>query len=458
MSAWYGASSLALVIGAVCFLYWVLASNLARQEDRFSGDELSNVRMVLAHAASTRAAIQAPQHLDEGRELYVRLLGKDGQVLLETPGMQREVPAPPAHEWAPVLASIRSPAGARGGVRTGRGEYFETLTAPAQLGPASPVAYIQVATNRGDEDRLLALYRDRMALVIGLATLATIVAGYLIARAGTRPVLAIDAAAARIGSRTMHERIATVGLPAELAGLAQTFNTMLDRLEQSFKRVSQFSDDVAHELRSPINNMRGEIEVALAREREPEAYRQVLGSCLEECGRISRIIKSLLFLARDDDNGSSLQREPCDVGRELEAVREFYEPAAAEQGLALTVSVEPGLTASLDRTLFQQAVANLISNALAHTPPDGEIRIAARRRGASARLTVADTGSGIAPEHLPFVFDRLYRATLSRSGTEHAGLGLAVVRSIVQRHGGEARIESAVGRGTEVELTFPDRR
>ena len=271
-----------------------------------------------------------------------------------------------------------------------------------------------------------------------------------------RPIESIGRTAERIRSTTLHERIGMVGLPAELSGLARTFNTMLDRLQDSFARISQFSDDVAHELRTPINNLRGEIEVALTKARSSEDYRELLGSCLEECARISRVIQSLLFLARAENTPEPLQRENIDVGKELAAVQEFYEAAAAEAGVDLRAPVTDDLWAPLDRTLFQQAVGNLVSNAITHTPKDGTVQITACGDQSWLKVSVMDTGCGIAPEHLPHVLDRFYRVDRARSGSRHnVGLGLAVVKSIVERHSGTIEIDSELERGTQATLLFP---
>ncbi|HVC30137.1 MAG TPA: heavy metal sensor histidine kinase, partial [Steroidobacteraceae bacterium] len=321
---------------------------------------------------------------------------------------------------------------------------------------AADPRFIEVAMDRAHDEYLLARYRERLWLVLGSSLVLCSLVGYLIARSGMRPIEGISRKAELIRATTLHERIPADGLPAELRGLAETFNGMLDRLEQSFRHVSQFSDDVAHELRTPINNLRGEIEVALGKARSQEDYREVLGSCFEECTRISRLIRTLLFLARSDTASDALRREAVDVGEALATIGAFYEAVASEAGVLLRVASVPGLRAELDRTLFQQAIGNLISNALAHTPAGGSVELAAAGGAQGIQITVRDTGCGIGPDHLPHVFERFYRIEQARTGSEeNVGLGLAVVKSIVARHSGEVAIESKVGQGTEVRLTFP---
>jgi two-component system heavy metal sensor histidine kinase CusS len=209
-------------------------------------------------------------------------------------------------------------------------------------------------------------------------------------------------------------------------------------------------------VRTPIHNLRGEAEVALSREREPGAYREALESCVEECGRLSRIVESLLFLARAERADATVSAEPVYVARELSRIRDFYEPMATEAGVDIAVEAPADVCASLDRTLLQRAVANLVENALAHTRRGGRVWIQAAPGDGELRLTVADDGCGIPEEHLPRVFDRLYRVDSSRTGeTGGAGLGLSIVKTIAELHGGRASIESRPGEGTRVTIAVP---
>ena len=281
--------------------------------------------------------------------------------------------------------------------------------------------------------------------------------GYRIARHGIRPVEEIAATARRITSTNLRERIGSEGYPSELASLAGTFNEMLDRLEESFERISRFTADIAHDLRTPVNNIRGEAEVALARARTVDEYRDVLESSLEEAVRLSELIGDLLFLARAESPLTELHRENVNIGELLTTVRDYYEASAADAGISLVVNdgAEP-LNAELDRSLMLRAVSNLVSNAIAHTPPGGTVTLAAANEDAAIRIEVSDTGAGIPAEALPRVFDRFFRVDPSRSKTSGGtGLGLAIVQSILTLHGGSAEITSQLGRGTRVTLRMP---
>jgi two-component system heavy metal sensor histidine kinase CusS len=338
----------------------------------------------------------------------------------------------------------------RGDHRSSSGRSFRLLAI------RQPNYRIEAAMDRTAEMEMLEEYRKHLWVVLSIALVACAAAGYWIARRGLRPLQDVTATASLIRPNNLGERITDDHLPSELHELAATFNAMLDRLEQSFARQSRFSADVAHELRTPVDNLRGGVEVALSRPRSPEEYRDVLGSTLEECARLARLIDSLLFLARAENPRTQVDREPLDLGIELAAVSEFYDAAAAEAGVRLHVAASGPTPASVNRPLFQRAIGNLIANALDHVPAGGAITLLATSDDTSTVVEVSDTGGGIAPEHLPHVFDRFYRADAVReSAGNHLGLGLALVRSIAELHDGTVAIASEVGRGTRVMLTLP---
>lgn len=457
MTLWYALSSFVLIATATGLLYWMLVDTMYREDIRDLADNLNNARLLLQSSPTIRLPTSneqrpswAPRHQPE---IYLRVLDSDARTLTETPGMAEELPPPAKTE----LAALGTPDGEKRDIVSQSGKPFLSLVVRVAGQSANePPRFMQVAMDREHDEYLLARYRHLFWLVLGVSLGLSSLVGYLIARSGMRPIADIGHAAASIRVTTLHERMETESLPAELGELAETFNGMLDRLEQSFRYVTQFSDDVAHELRTPINNLRGEIEVALSKSRSGEEYRGVLESCLEECARISRLIRTLLFLARSDTTAEALQREKIDVGQELRKVETFYEAAAAEVGIDLNVSAANGVYAELDRTLFQQAIGNLISNAIAHTPAGGQVRLAANADRNRLTVSVSDTGCGIASEHLPRIFERFYRVDRARAGSaQNVGLGLAVVKSIVTRHGGQIELDSELGRGTKVSLVLP---
>jgi two-component system heavy metal sensor histidine kinase CusS len=460
LTAWYAASAFTLVLVSTGLLYWGLVTKMNREDDEELADKVRVLRAVLRDRPDDLTALR--QQAEWGwaarqyGQVHVRILDDRGQLLLQTPGMGEELP--PEVFPAP-FGSQAEPAPRGVDLRSAGGRPFRVLATRADLGVAGrPARVVQVALDRSPEEELLAEYRRGLWLVLGLALVGSTLGGYRIARRGLRPVQEVAAMARRIRPTTLGERLVTAGLPAELLALADTFNDMLDRLEESFGRLAEFSANIAHELRTPVNNLRGEAEVALGKPRSAEEYRDVLGSCLEECARLSRLIDSLLFLARAESPKAQVERERVDLGRELAAVQEFYEPTAAEAGVTLTAAATGEVVADLNRPLLQRAVGNLVANALAHTAPGGTVALTATREDGRVRVEVADDGCGIDATHLPHLFDRFYRVDRARSSASGGvGLGLAIVKCVAELHGGSVALASEVGGGTRVALLLPAR-
>ncbi len=456
LTAWYAGSAFALVLLATVSLYWALTRSLDREDDQLLADKVSVLRDVLSDRKAEPSAIvrevveswQGRQHT----QVYARIIGPGGDLVAETPGMGEILPTTtfPPPSTGPVEGID---------LDLDRGRSFRVVAVRLGDGPgARSPATVQLAMDRSHEEGILGDYRRNLWMVLGVALVICTAVGHRIARRGIRPIHEIADTARRIRPTNLAERIVADGLPAELLTLAETINGMLDRLEKSFARLGRFSADIAHELRTPVNILRGEVEVALGKPRTAEEYREVLGSNLEECGRLSRIIDSLLFLARAENPEMQITRERFDVGRELAAVCDFYEAAASEKGVRLAVSAGDQVTADLNRHLFQRAVGNVVANALAYTAPGGTVTLSATDDGTAAKVEVLDDGCGIPASHLPHVFDRFYRADQARSAeVSGVGLGLAIVRSIAELHGGDVGIASEVGHWTRVVMTFPRR-
>jgi len=275
-----------------------------------------------------------------------------------------------------------------------------------------------------------------------------------VTKRGLRPLGEMTRSLGRIGPTHLNERVAPAGWPRELQPLAVAFDAMLKRLDDSFTRLSQFSADLAHELRTPITNMLGEAQVALTRDRTPPEYRETIESTIGECERLSGIVDNLLFVARVDAAREPIAPTRFDARAAVEKIASFYQMIANDHHVTIRCSGEGQIYA--DPGLFERAVGNLVDNALRFTQEQGSIQIVLADHAANFEVAVSDNGCGIAPEHLPRVFDRFYRVESSR-GSDGAGLGLALVKSIVDLHGGSARIQSEVGRSTTVTLIFPNK-
>lgn len=455
LTAWYVLAGLALVVLATASLYFFLVKELEKSADLFLADKVNVLRTMLRERPDDWDALHEEIELESAarryQQFYIRLLDQQNVPLLTTPGMAQQL------DLAQLTSQTQGRTGRAEGMKGRDGRSFFVMATELIVGGSAQTDTVQIAIDVSQQEALLARYRQQFwVIVLGSLAIFPLI-GYQIARRGIHPVREMATTARHISSTNLHERIQPEGYPAELASLAATFNKMLDGLEESFERISRFSADIAHDLRTPVNNIRGEAEVALARARTVDEYREVLGSCLEESVRLSDLIGDLLFLARSESPLAHLHRESINIGELLSGIREYYEAPAADRGVSLSTVVpnEP-VIAQLDRTLLQRAVGNLVSNALAHTPSGKSVVLGASVEAASVRIEVSDAGIGIPAEALPRVFDRFFRVDESRSqASGGTGLGLAIVQSIMLLHGGNVEIASKVGQGTQVTLRVP---
>lgn len=396
--------------------------------------KLSLVRNLLAKAGTPRELAAVPPQLDDvlvgHHGLSVMLIAEDGAVWFASPGAVM----PKAVSGDPLGVSTW-----RVGERAWRG-----LSAPVTThlpnGPRLTAAIALEITHHR-------LFIDDFLVMLGLATVAAMLAtaglGWLATRAGLTPLVKMTQMATRLSARQLSERIPEAPLPTEIRTLATAFNAMLDRLEESFARLTAFSSDIAHELRTPVSNLMTQTHVALGRERSAEEYREVLHSSLEEYERLSRMIEEMLFLAKADNRLIVPSRENVDLAREVHDLMEFHGLVAEERGVLLELDGEA--TVWGDRLMLRRALSNLLANAIRHCP-DGQVVTVRLAQENGVRIVVENPGD-LPAEDLPRLFDRFYTGDPSRrSGHGGVGLGLAIVRSIAEAHGGGATAESGQGK------------
>jgi two-component system heavy metal sensor histidine kinase CusS len=428
--------------------YWLVVRHAVEEDNAVLADKVAAVRTELRQPDGANALAQELKspRTGEAAVYWIRIVAADGEVVTETPGMDRLLPVFLFPSQTPATGA-QVPANYRGD-----GKLFSLLS---QNEIAEGRNYtIQIAQDRSADARFRKEFRALLALVLGLGFVASALIAVTVTRRGLRPLAQMRRALERVQPARLNERIDPGRWPSELRPLAASFDDMLGRLEDSFTRLSQFSADLAHELRTPVGNMLGEAQVALRRDRRPEEYRTVIESAAAECERLSGIIDNLLFLARAESAEQQVNRSVFNGRCALEKIASFYGVSAEDA--QIKISCEGEAEVSADPLLFNRAVGNLVENALRFTPKGGEIRISLRHSQTSSEISVRDSGSGIAPEHLPRVFDRFYRGDASRSSAG-TGLGLALVKSIVDLHGGSVAVESTLGGGTTVTLIFPDK-
>jgi len=308
--------------------------------------------------------------------------------------------------------------------------------------------------DRQADGKLLSRYARALAIALPLALLIAVVGAWLTARSGLRPLRQFVTVASSIGSQSLTGRIDIAGIPSELRELANSFNSMLARLDEGMRRLVEFSGDLAHEMRTPVATLLGRTQVALSKTRDMEALRDTLASNVEELERLTRLIADMLFLAQSEQDKQAHDREVVRLEVEVNLVAEFLTQLAEDRQLEITVAGKASVRAN--RLLVQRAITNLVSNAIRHARERTAIEVTIEQSETVATLCVVNQGSAIATADLPRIFERFYRVDADRSRhSGGAGLGLAIVRSIMEMHGGEVTVSSTTSGRTTFQLRFP---
>jgi heavy metal sensor kinase len=378
---------------------------------------------------------------------------EDAYLLLDGSGKAALARGPEAESLSQataVAAALRGRPGAST-TSTDRGRRWRVASQPI-LSQGKVAAVILVAHDLGELDEVMERLALIMLALMPLALLAAGAGGYALAGRALAPVDQITRAANEISERDLSERL-PVATADELGRLATTFNALIERLQQAFERQRQFTADASHELRTPLAIIRAMTGQKLMRRRDPEEYEDALRQIDEAAAYMSKLATHLLTLARADAGHLTLERERLDLTELLEHVASQVGEAS---GRSIPVHAPGAVSVLGDPMRLTELFLNLLENATKHTPPDGTVEVSVGPDGARVTVAVRDTGVGIPPEHLPFIFERFYRVDTARAREEGgAGLGLAIARWIAEWHGGGIRAESEPGRGTTMTVTLP---
>ena len=451
------AFSLFLLLGiSASFLDWVLRTDLRHDSSLFLAAEMQNLRTLMRQrptdiSAWREEAEREVASLPGYARYYIRIVDEYGRTVIETPGMRDMVDTKAFPEPTPAYEKTIDGTDVRG-----RGDRLLLLgTQYVELHePGAGKRIIQVALDRSHDAAITSDYRKKLFAMLFVGSMLSVAFGFTIAKAGLKPLSNITRAFRGISADDLNVRVSSDEWPPEVAFLATEFDSMLERLESSFALLTQFSADLAHELRTPVNNLRGEAEVALEKSRSADEYRGVLESSLEEYERLSRVIDNLLFLARTDTRNMAVKFTPINVRQEIDGLLEYFDPLSEDKEIEVSVTGNALLKA--DAVLFRRVLINVLSNAFQYTPPKGRIAISVALLNGDVEISVTDTGIGIEKDNLEKVLDRFYRADKARSlHPQGTGLGLAIVKSIVELHSGRVMVESTPGKGTTIRLRFP---
>lgn len=445
LAVWFALASLLVLGGIGLYLYQSLEREIAWRDDSALVGRVERMRALLDDSASIDALRIRPQlyaNMLGNRESVLWLMNADGPPVIEVNPAHLPLPS------LPVSLSIQ--------------------LADAAQGPATRLAWVDVV--QGDQrlrlvagkmlverEQMLASYRLKLVGAMAFGAMLSFALGWMISQRGLRPVRQLVERAAAINVQQLHVRLAgrvnDLSPSHELFALIRALDQMLERLSEGFVQLSRFSEDLAHEMRTPLNNLMGHTQQTLRKARTGEEYQELLASNQEEYERLARMIDSMLFLSRSEQSAAAIVCEDIELSAIAAQLVEYFEGVAEERNVVFAVQASGTLYA--DRLLLQRAMANLLANALRYGARDSTVTISAQASERAVALAVHNTGTAIDAHHLPHLYERFYRCDPARSKPDDSGgLGLAIVRSIMQLHGGTARVVSDAD-GTIFTLDFP---
>lgn len=438
--------------GLGVYLYRSFVAEIERRDDILLLGKLRQIQQLLGNAGTLDIIRERPQYFRDtmsGQEnSLVRIVRDDGTRLIDVNPHTETLPLP-----MPVAVDALVTASAIYGWTSRDGYPARVVAASARIGMPAQMADITVARVYGDRSAMFAAYRWQIVISVAVSALvAAILASAMLLR-GLRPLRAIAAHAALVRPGKLEQQLEPRGAPTELLPLIHALNAMLARLQEGYARLSQFSADLAHEFRTPVTNLLGQSQVMLARPRSAHEYAQLVSSNVEELERLSRMIDSMLFLARAQQEEMVLVKQALPVQDEFLRLADFFEGLAEERDLLLDCHGSGEVLA--EPQLLRRALGNLLSNAIRHAAPGSTITLRSQAMPQGMELSVRNLGPAIPAQHLPHLFERFYRADPARSDSAAStGLGLAIVTAIMQLHGGRAAVTSDAD-ATTFTLQFP---
>lgn len=431
-----------LLLGSIGFyLYQSLQREIAWRDDQALLGRLERMQALISDSDSIEQLRGRPKLYENmlgNRDNLLWIVDDTGKVLIEINPVGMILPQLPASPQA----------------RLGDGHSSESVRFAWQDVTQGDRGLTLIAGKLlSERDQMLGAYRLKLWLAMSVGALLAFAFGWWVSQRGLHPVRLLAKRAAGIDVQHLHLRLDEFNELNELKLLCRALNQMLAGLEDGFAQLSRFSEDLAHEMRTPLGNLMGHTQQALRRSRSIEDYQNLLVSNQEEYERLARMIDSMLFLARTEQPNACVKFEHIDLHDLIEQLCEYFEGVAQERDVQLINQTQDQLLG--DPGLIRRALANLLANALRYATPESAVTVSSEISGDRLQITVHNHGEPIAEEHLPRLFERFYRCDPSRNQPDDSGgLGLAIVRSIMQLHGGCVTVDSTEA-GTSFQLAFP---
>jgi heavy metal sensor kinase len=447
LTLWYVALLMVILATFSAFLYVRLAQNLRDETDRALALEAQQIGSTLEMDHGGPFLSRALEQLPAG---IVVVLYSPSEARLEASAQGRLTPAlpPPSANQQRTFASLTT-------VSAAVGDDWRVLTTPVRS-DGQTIALLQVAQSQDLSETALHQLALQMAVAVPLTLVLAALGGSFLASRALDPIDRITRTAQRISAEDLTQRLHLPPSPDEVGRLAGTFDQMLDRLEQAFSRQRQFTADASHELRTPLAVLAAQTDLALDQARRPEDYRAALREIHQQAEQMAQLLSELLMLARVDSGPVEIDHEGLDLTALVADTVATLTPLAEAGGVMLSAPSQFPAPISGDQARLTQLIVNLVDNALKYTPVGGKVEVRVNAVDGRALLQVTDSGVGIAPEHLPHLFERFYRADAARSRDEGgAGLGLSICQWIATAHEGTIAVHSTPGSGTTFTVSLP---
>jgi len=452
LTLWYAVVFVATLCLAFTLIYFLLSLELNERTDRALERQIDHFTAMLAikDLESVKEAALIETQTAGEKDVFIRLLLPSGEAFL-TSSMSH---------WRDF--DINPKAFRR--LLEGDLTVKETVTLPEPkrdvrviygfIGPGIIMQFGQSVA--GNMRFLAALVRIFIAAMAGLLVVAVLL-GWLLSRRALAGMAAVTQTASRISSESLQERVIVAkGHGDEIDQLAAAFNTMLDRIEDLVMGMREMSDNIAHDLRSPITRIRGQAEITLTTDANPTDYETLAADTIEECDRLLDMINTMLLISKTEAGVGQLQLEELDLAVIVSEACALFSPLAEDRQIALVCHTPESLIFRGELKMMQRMIANLMDNAIKYTHQGGQVRVSAETLNNPNQISVSiqDTGLGISPADLPFIFKRFFRCDQSRSlpGT---GLGLSLARAVARVHGGDIQVFSSPGSGSTFKIVIP---
>ncbi|HNR11771.1 MAG TPA: heavy metal sensor histidine kinase [Thermodesulfobacteriota bacterium] len=454
LTARYAAAFLSMVLLIFAFLDYRLYHKMVKEVDRMLADEASEIVTEVLHNPT-----EPYEHLKELEQsilerknyrMAFRVLEETGDIIYESTSLRGfrfpHFPLGFDRQSSARMVSMRVPR---------RGSPFRLGTFSFRENTGETYI-IQVATYLRTLEKTVDNLRENLSIAFGLAIILSCLSGWALSRQSLKPIGSITESTNKITATNLKDRLPLKGSEDELDRLAATINDMLDRLEESFEKLVSFTADAAHELRTPVAALRGETEVLLSRDRSLEDYRDALANNLERLDFLSKLINDLLLLAQADEGNRVLKIESVSIHDLLRDLVEAFSMVAEQKAITLLYHEHDTRPVQGDPIKLRRLFSNLIDNALKYTPGGGTVVLDLTEDDDHITISVQDTGIGISPNELPYIFDRFYRVDKSRSRESGGtGLGLSICQWIARAHHGTMHVTSQLGLGTTVTAVLP---